>query len=151
VRPPRVAGAVVFPGHGRPRSGGGAPGGPAVTSPTTPPSPSPVPLQQVQASFLQVLERIAGHAPPTFPPLRCPSSPDARVAEAVALAWQCFLGLAQRGRDGSQFPMALASLAARAARSGRRLCGQQRAKEVLSPAAQRRLGFHVEPLAGSLA
>ena len=122
-----------------------------MTSPTTPASPPPVPLQQVQASFLQVLGRIEGHARLTFRHLRCRSSQDDHVAEAVALAWQWFLRLAQRGRDGSQFPLALAALAARAARSGRRLCGQERAREVLSPLAQRRLGFHVEPLAGSLA
>src|SRR5262249_56372109 len=41
---------------------------------------------------------------------------------------------------------ALDSCAARAVNSGRRVCGHERAKDVLSPVAQRRHGFAVEAL-----
>jgi hypothetical protein len=47
-----------------------------------------------------------------------------------------------------RFPTALASYAGRAVRSGRRLCGQSPAKDVLSPFAQRRHRFAVHPLPG---
>jgi hypothetical protein len=63
------------------------------------------------------------------------------VALALALAWH--LRLARRGRDATLFPSALATFTARAVASGRRLCGQERANDVLSPRAQRRRGFAV--------
>jgi hypothetical protein len=76
----------------------------------------------------------------------CADGREDRVAEAVALAWRWFLSLAQRGRDGADFPIALASLAVRAVRSGRRLCCQERSGDVLSPLAQRRRGFAVRSI-----
>jgi len=54
--------------------------------------------------------------------------------------------LRQRGKDVARFVSTLASYAARAVKSGRRLCGQEKANDVLSPRAQRRYGFQVEGL-----
>src|SRR5262249_39475280 len=54
--------------------------------------------------------------------------------------------LAQRGKDATQFPSILADFAARAVRAGRRLCGRERSRDVLSPTAQRQHHFAVEPL-----
>ena len=68
------------------------------------------------------------------------------VAETVALAWQWFIRLAERGKDARPFASVLASLAARSVHSGRRLCGMEKATDVLSPVAQRRHGFQVEAL-----
>jgi hypothetical protein len=56
----------------------------------------------------------------------------------VALLWHWHLRLAQRGKDVTRFPSALASFAARAVRSGRRVYGQEKDKDVLSPLAQTR-------------
>jgi hypothetical protein len=39
----------------------------------------------------------------------------------------------------------------KAVKSGRRLCGQEKAKDVMSPVAQRRHGFNIEPLRSSTA
>jgi len=64
----------------------------------------------------------------------------------VALAWQWFLRLVEQGKDPLAFPTALATFAARAVKSGRRLTGQEKSKDALSPLAQRRRGFAVEPL-----
>ena len=52
----------------------------------------------------------------------------------------------ETGKDPAQFLMTFASLAARHARSGRRLCGQERAKDALSPRAQRIHGFTSQSL-----
>jgi hypothetical protein len=68
------------------------------------------------------------------------------VAEVVAIAWKWHLGLAQRGKDATQFPATLATFAARAVRAGRRLCGRERSRDVLSPTAQRQHLFVVERL-----
>jgi hypothetical protein len=77
------------------------------------------------------------------------------VAEVVALAWKWFVRLACRGKDAKRFARAIATFAARAVRSGRRLCGQERARDVHSSVARRRHGFSVAslpayPPAGSL-
>src|SRR5262249_28372622 len=97
-----------------------------------------------QAHFLAavwpVVER---HARIYFRHLRCPHAREEAVAEAVALAWAWHLRLARRGRDAALFPSALATFAARAVANGRRLCGQERANDVLSPRSQRRRGFLV--------
>jgi hypothetical protein len=64
----------------------------------------------------------------------------------LALGWEWFIRIRQHGKHPEQFPTALATFAGRAVKSGRRLCGQQKAKDVLSPAAQRRHGFAVSAL-----
>src|SRR5439155_13800377 len=76
----------------------------------------------------------------------CPGQREDFVSEAVALAWKSFVRLAEQGKDASEFVSALATLVVRAVRSGRRLCGQERSRDVMSPAAQRRHGFRVEEL-----
>ena len=42
------------------------------------------------------------------------------IQEMVALCWKWFVRLAERGRDATRFPSALATYAAKAVRSGRR-------------------------------
>ena len=69
------------------------------------------------------------------------------LAEMATLCWGWFLRLVRRGKDVLHFFNALAGLAARAAGSGHRLCGQQSAKDALSPVAQSRHGFSVGRLA----
>ena len=96
-------------------------------------------------SFLVLLPRIELHARVYFRFMKLDRKEDA-VAEAVALAWHWFLRLTARGKDVTPFVSALASYAARAVLSGRRLCGQLPARDVLSEAAQRRHGFTVQAL-----
>ena len=64
----------------------------------------------------------------------------------VALTWRWHLRLAERGKDATRFPTALASYAARAVRCGRKLAGMDRARDVLSPLVQQRQGFAVGKL-----
>jgi hypothetical protein len=100
----------------------------------------------VQHKFLDILPRIELHARVYFRHLKCPHRKEDAVAEAVALAWAWHLRLAQRGKDATQFPSALATYAARAVKCGRRVAGVLRAKDVANPAAQQRHRFKVEPL-----
>jgi hypothetical protein len=109
-----------------------------------PPSPS---LDALQAAFLaQVLPRVLTHGRCYFRHLRSAELKEEYIAEMVALAWKWHLRLAERGKDSTRFPTALATFAARAVRSGRRLAGMERAKDVLSPQAQQRQGFAVGKL-----
>jgi hypothetical protein len=95
--------------------------------------------------FLVLLPRIELHARIYFRFL-LPDRKEEAVAETIALAWRWFVRLAERGKDATRFVSALASYAARAVLSGRRLCGQLPARDVLSEVAQRRHGFSVQAL-----
>jgi hypothetical protein len=71
---------------------------------------------------------------------------DEAIAEMVALAWKSFVNCVRNGKNPLAFPMALAVYAARGVRNGRRLCGQERIKDVLSPRAQQQHNFTVVSL-----
>lgn len=103
-------------------------------------------LDQLHAAFLSILPRIELHGHVYFRHVRCPFKREDYIAEMVALSWKWFVRLVERGKDPTTFPTALASFAARAVRSGRRVCGQAPAKDVLSAVAQWRHGFVVEKL-----
>jgi hypothetical protein len=113
------------------------------------PCPPPCP-EALQAHFLQILPRIETHAQIRFAFLRCPGKRDDAIAEVVAVAWKWYLRLVEQGKDINDFVMVLADYAVRHVRSGRRLCGQEKAKDVLSPRAQRLKGFTVERLPSSI-
>src|SRR5215468_9224539 len=86
-------------------------------------------LVQLQTTFLtHVLPRVEAHGRVYFRHVRCPHRKEELLAELRGLAWVS----------------ALANYAARAVNSGRRVCGHERKKEVLSPVAQRLYGFTVK-------
>jgi hypothetical protein len=110
-------------------------------------TPHPVaPLLALHAAFLTILPRIETHASVVFRHLRCPHRLADCVQETVSLAWKWFVRLAIKGKDAREFPSALATYAAKAVKSGRRVCGQEKGKDVLSPLAQQRRGFAVASL-----
>src|SRR4051812_3178008 len=100
----------------------------------------------LQARFLVLLPRVQLHGRIYFRHLRCQQTRSEAIAEMVALCWRWFRTLANQGRDAAEFVSALATYAARAVSTGRRLCGQDGAKDVLSRRAQRRRGFAVSTL-----
>src|SRR5262249_34046427 len=102
------------------------------------PTPAALSVHVLQTRFLSILPRIELHGRISFRYLRCPALRDDAVAEVVALAWKWHLRLAERGKDATQFPSALATFAARAVKAGRRVCGRERARDVLSPSAHRK-------------
>jgi hypothetical protein len=110
------------------------------------PCPAPAPRAELHARFQALLPRVERHARVFFRHLRCPDRKQDAIHETIALAWQWFVRLAEQGKDASQFPSALADFAARRVNGGRRLCGKEKANDVLSPAAQQRRGFTVSPL-----
>jgi hypothetical protein len=105
--------------------------------------PSPATkLRALQLAFLSIVPRIELHGRVCFRTKSWHDQQEA-VAEMVALCWKWFLRLAEQGKDATRFPSVLATFAARAVYNGRRLAGTCRAKDVLSPVAQRRHGFAV--------
>jgi len=106
----------------------------------------PAALAGLQATFLtSVLPRVVAHGRIYFRGLRAERQEEC-IAEMVALAWKWHLRLAERGKDATRFPTALATFAARAVRCGRKLAGMDRARDALSPLAQQRQGFAVGKL-----
>jgi len=101
-------------------------------------------LAHLHASFLAiVLPRVLSHGRVCFGGLKCPHRREDAIQDMIGLAWRWHLRLAEKGKDATAFPTALASYAARAVRSGTRIAGQERANDVLSPVAQRRHHFFV--------
>ena len=107
------------------------------------PSLSTTRLRALQLAFLSILPRIERHGRVYFRHVRCPDRKADAIGEMVALSWRWFVRLAEQGKDATRFPSVLATFAARAVYSGRRLAGACKAKDALSPAAQRRHGFAV--------
>ena len=102
----------------------------------------PPSFPRLQAAFLSVVPRIELHGRVCFRTKSWLDREEA-IAEMVALCWKWFVRLAERGKDATRFPSVLATFAARAVNSGRRLAGSCKAKDVLSPVAQRRHGFTI--------
>jgi hypothetical protein len=103
-------------------------------------------LAALHTTFLTILPRIELHGEIYFRHLKCEHRKEEALAEMRALSWKWFIRLARKGKDATLFVSVLASYAARAVHSGHRVCGQERAKDVMSPRAQRRGGFKVESL-----
>jgi hypothetical protein len=103
-------------------------------------------LPQLQEVFLAIQPRLLRHAHIYFRHVRCRQRRADHIAEMIGLCWKWFRSMAQRGKDARLFVCALARYAARAVSSGRRVCGQQKSWDVLSPLAQRCHGFRVETL-----
>jgi hypothetical protein len=103
-------------------------------------------LARIQQAFLVALPRIEAHGNVYFRNVKCASTKEERLAEMVAVSWMWWLRLHHKGKDPSQFVSAIASYAARAVRSGRRVCGMEKAKDVMSPRAQQLRGFTVGKL-----
>jgi hypothetical protein len=116
-------------------------------APPSVPGLQALPLHSLQQTFLsEVLPRVEAHGRVYFRHVRCPDQKEELLAEMCGLAWKWYVRLVIRGKDVLQFVSALATYAARAVRSGRRLAGHERSKDVLSPVARRKHGFAVERL-----
>ena len=108
--------------------------------------PSSVPISELQNRFLKILPRIEKHARVVFRWIKCQDRKEDFICEMIALIWKWILRLTARGKDPMEFIATLADYAGRQVRAGRRLCGQDRSKDVLSPRAQRTRGFVVASL-----
>ena len=75
----------------------------------------------LRTRFLSILPRIKTHARIYFRHVKCYHKKADCISETMALAWKWFVRLAEKGKDATQFPSTLASYAARAVRSGRRM------------------------------
>jgi hypothetical protein len=80
---------------------------------------------ELQFAFIEMLPRIERHARVCFRNVKCPQRKADCIQEVIAVCWKWFVCLAERGKDASTFVSALATFAARAVRSGRRLAGKE--------------------------
>jgi hypothetical protein len=104
-------------------------------------------IVQLQTTFLtHVLPRVEQHGRVYFRHIKCSQQKEELLAEMRGLVWKWFCTLVRRGKNVLAFVSALATYAARAVNSGRRVCGHERRSDVLSPVAQRLNGFTVGKL-----
>src|SRR5262249_29617715 len=119
-RPASSAGAVRY--HLDRPAGTVPPRRPSPMSAPSTPAPRPPAAESLESVFLSVvLPRVLSHAEVIFPGIRCPHLREECLAEAIALSWLWCLRLAAQGRDVARFPTALATYAAKAVKTGRRL------------------------------
>jgi hypothetical protein len=68
------------------------------------------------------------------------------IAEMIALGWKWVVCINEQGKDPCQFAVTLAILLSRAVWSGRRLCGKEKAHDVMSRRTQYLNGFQIQSL-----
>jgi hypothetical protein len=95
----------------------------------------------LHTSFLGILPTIQNYARKFFSGTRCASKLQDQLAEVAAMAWKWFRNLAEKGKDATKFPIALARYICRAVRRGRRLCPQGRFRDAMNASVQYRHGF----------
>jgi hypothetical protein len=95
---------------------------------------------------LAILPQIERHARIYFHDVRCAGKKEDLIAETIALSWSWYRRLMRKGKDVARFVGTLARYAARAVRCGRKITGQEKARDVLSSVAQKRHGFKVASL-----
>jgi hypothetical protein len=106
-------------------------------------------LTDLHTRFLKMLPRIELHGRIFFRNLRCQQEKTDAIAEMVALAWKWYVRLAQRGKDAADFVVAFCRFLGVAVKSGRKITGLEKAKDVMNPINQQRRGFKVERLPAS--
>lgn len=102
-------------------------------------------LANLHTRFLVLLPKIETHGRIYFRHLR-PHQKDEVLQEMRSLAWLWFLRLAQRGKDAAEFLATFNDFLVRAVSNGRRLMGNEKAKDAMCALTQRRRGFKVQPL-----
>ena len=103
-------------------------------------------LDQARSDFQAAMPRLICHARCYFRHVRCRDKKADCISEMLGLCWKWWLRLVDRGKNPAKFVSVLASYAARAVRSGRRVCGQERARDALSTVAPQRHSFTVSSL-----
>lgn len=106
--------------------------------------------QDLKAEFEELMPKLTQYFMSVFRFLRCEATRNDFIAEGVALCWKWFVRLKQRGKEPAVFVTTMARYAARAVRSGRTVCGQQKSKDVLSLTAKIKYGVGVVQFAARI-
>ncbi len=108
--------------------------------------------QQAQEVFLAIMQCISTHAQISFRHIRNAHDREDFVQETLCVVWKWTLRMLEQDKDPREFPTAVATLAVRHVRSGRKFAGGKLGKnDALSRFAQARHGFTVELLPASTA
>jgi hypothetical protein len=105
--------------------------------------------EQLHDQFLRLVPRIESHARFIFRSVRCAVRREDAMQECRALAWKWFVRLHERGKNIDEFVTHFITLVGRAVKSGRRLTGMAKAKDVMNERCQAKHGFRVQALATS--
>ncbi|MFO0825306.1 MAG: hypothetical protein U0792_19655 [Gemmataceae bacterium] len=106
--------------------------------------------EDLKDEFEELLPKLTRYFGSVFRFVRCEATRNDFIAEGVALAWKWYVRLKQQGKEPAEFVTTLARYAARAVRSGRTVCGQQKSKDVLSLTARIKYGIGVVQFASRI-
>jgi len=106
----------------------------------------PESIEELQATFITLLPKIEFTVRVRLRHVTCSDRRADLICEAIAMCWKWYIGLSRKGRSPAEYLYTFATLAARAALSGRRLCGCEKARDAMSPLCQRTRSFTVSPL-----
>jgi hypothetical protein len=101
---------------------------------------------QLHDQFLRLVPRIERHARFIFRQIPCAVRREDAIQECRALAWKWFVRLHERGKNIDEFAAHFVALVSKAVKSGRRLTGMVKLKDVMSERCQAKRGFTVESL-----
>jgi DNA-directed RNA polymerase specialized sigma24 family protein len=108
--------------------------------------------QQAQEMFLAIMQCVSTHARIAFRHIRNEHDREDFVQETLCVVWKWTLRMLEQHKDPREFPTAVATLAARHVRSGRKFAGGKLGKhDVHSRFAQARNGFTLQALPASTA
>lgn len=99
--------------------------------------------QRLHARFEEALPRIERHARVVFRSVSCQDTREDKVQEVRGLCWKWVRQLHKRGRTWWTFVSQLATFACKAVKSGRKVVGSIRIKDVLNEVNQARRGYAI--------
>ncbi len=102
--------------------------------------------RKLKARFEAVLPRIVRHARVMFRHVKCWHTKQDKLQEVRSLCWKWVRQLHQRGQQWWLYVSRIADYACRAVKSGRKVAGMLKAKDVLNEITQARKGFYVGKL-----
>jgi hypothetical protein len=106
----------------------------------------PEQLGALQARFEEIRPQIEKHGRIYFRHVRCAQRLADLTAEMVAIGWKWFVSLVLRGKDPKDFLVTFNRRLGQHVKSGRRITGNEKPDDVLSPRAQQRHSFCVQSL-----
>lgn len=104
----------------------------------------PTACDRLHSEFLAIVPLVEQRARMRFRNIRCPVTREDKIADCVALAWQYLQRAHDKGHDVTQCAGGFAGNVVKSVACFNTVCGHQRRKDVLSPAAQQGHGFAVE-------
>ncbi len=110
------------------------------------PDLTPQQLAELHAYYETIRPQIETHGRICFRHVKCKQRLADLIAEMVALGWKWFVSLMLRGKDPRTFLAMFNKRLGQHIKCGRRICGKEKARDVMASPTQQHEGFVVQSL-----